>query len=552
MAKARRGFNFDMIEVKKPNYSKFNLSHDHLCALGSGKLVPIWWTESVPGDLWKVNISSFVRLLALSSPMLQREDIFIRAFKVPERILADRKDQDLAWTGGKIGDHINFPFGVCNAEHMKVGSLYDYLNLPLPYIWDTTTKSWKFDYSNVDDIPSVSIFPFLAYHRIYHDHFRNEETEDDFLDLFDQKYSDLDNVDLHDSPEASFGISGAQFALDDLHSVCWERDYFTSALSRPQRGNQVSIPLVGQANVVGTDTPPAFTQIPGGVGEENLVIAPNGQLYREEAEDPLLWHNTGLVVDGSSFTGIGAIALRMAMNLQTFLERNNVAGYRMIGQILAHFGVHSSNKQFDEAEYLGGIKAPITISAVNQTSASAAGSTPQGNQVGTAQSAFSGHLFSTYVEEPSIIMVVAYINAKSSYSQGLSRKWTRRTYLDRYWPEFQTIGEQEVLNQEVYYDFYHGQDEPNKETWAYQSRYSEFKYEPDTIAGDFRTTLSYWHQSRLFTSMPSFNDDFVKSNPSDRVFAVNTATYPRPYLGEFYFDIQAVRPMSKYAQSKLW
>ena len=142
MANVKRGFNFDSIQILRPNYSKFNLSHDHLCAMGSGYIVPLWWTELLPGDSFRCNVSAFVRILALSSPMLQREDITLRAFKVPIRILASKKDLDKAFSGDQSGEHIDFPFVTCNPERMTVGSLYDYLQLPLPYVWDPDTKSW--------------------------------------------------------------------------------------------------------------------------------------------------------------------------------------------------------------------------------------------------------------------------------------------------------------------------------------------------------------------------------------------------------------------------
>lgn len=563
MAKAKRGFTFDYINVSKPNYSKFNLSHDHLCAMGSGYLVPLWWTNMVPGDVFKCNLSGFVRLLALSSPMLQREDIKIRAFKVPWRILADRKDLDKAFAGDQHGNHIDFPFINWNTADLNVGSLADYLQLPLPYVYDSTTGSWvKLDKGDIGEGVQLStnIFPLLAYHRIYHDHFRNEETENQWLDVFEQHYSTIDGIDsqntLHDlDTDAPSHLLGA------LHKVGWERDYFTSALSSSQRGSEINIPLVGTAPLTISQA-----QVLDGQGQPSSTAGANGATVNmgSGATRDLYASNGGAnqgsvnligTLDGSEFTGIGAIALRMLMNLQAFMERNNVAGYRMIGNILAHYGVRSSNQLHDEAEYLGGISAPITISAVTQTSATESDGTPQGTQVGQGIASFHDHLFTTRAEEPCVLMVVGYITGKSSYSQGLARKWSQRSYLDLYWPEFQTVGEQEILCQELFYDFRIPTSSSyyrNDKTWAYQSRYSEYKYEPDSIAGDFRTSLSYWHQSRLFTSLPSFNDSFIKSNLSDRVFAIDTDTFPRPYLCEFYFDVQAVRPMDKYAISKLW
>lgn len=557
MAKSKRGFTFDYIDVRKPNYSKHNLSHDHIAALAAGYITPIWWTNAVPGDRFNMNLYSFVRLLALSSPMMQREDIRVRAFKVPWRILADRKDLDKAFAGDKNGDHIDFPFMNWLYEDLDVGSLADNLQVPLPYQLNSSTGNWeKIPEGDIDTYPQTNIFAILAYHRIYHDHFRNEETENQWLDVFEQHYSDLD--DCYSTLRLNHFDSDApsDLKLSSLHKVGWERDYFTAALSSSQRGSQVQIPLIGSAPVKVEGSPdPRIGNILSYTndGKVNGAIAEASSSIDSLQPDPATAKS--LFIDGSEFTGIGAIALRMAMNLQSFMERNNVAGYRMIGNILAHFGVRSSNTLHDEAEYLGGLSAPITITAVNQTSATEMNGTPQGTQVGTAQASFNGHLFSTYCEEPAVIMIVAYITSKSSYSQGLPRKFSIRNYLDLYWPEFQTVGEQEILNKEVWFNFQNDGVDPenrNDAVWAYQSRYAEYKYEPDTIAGEFRTNLSYWHQSRLFSSLPKFNDDFVKANPSDRVFAVNTQVNPRPYLCEFFFDCNAVRPMDKYAISKLW
>lgn len=555
MAKSKRGFTFDYIDVRKPNYSKHNLSHDHLAALGAGYICPIWWTNAVPGDRFNMNLYSFVRLLALSSPMMQRQDIKVRAFKVPWRILADRKDLDKAFAGDKNGDHIDFPFMHWVYDDLNVGSLADYLQLPLPYRLDESTGAWnKIENSEVNNYPETSIFPALAYHRIYHDHFRNEETENQWLDVFEQHYSDLDDIGSDFNLDGFDSDAPSSMTLGTLHKVGWERDYFTAALSSSQRGSQVQIPLIGSAtanvdysaSTSVTQTQNVESKVDPVTGKRDLFLSASGDPSGVQRQI-----SSSVTIDGSEFTGIGAIALRMAMNLQAFMEKNNVAGYRMIGNILAHFGVRSSNTLHDEAEYLGGLSAPITITAVNQTSATEMNGTPQGTQVGTAQASFNGHLFSTYCEEPAVIMVVAYITSKSSYSQGLARKFSIRNYLDLYWPEFQSVGEQEILNKELFFDF-DDMTGKNDKVWAYQSRFAEYKYEPDTIAGEFRTNLSYWHQSRMFTSLPAFNDDFVKANPSDRVFAVNTKVNPRPYLCEFFFDCQAVRPMDKYAISRLW
>lgn len=555
---AKRGFQFNDAFFKVPQYNRFDLSHDVKKTFNAGDLIPLTWWEGLPGDRFKVKVNSIVRTLALNSPMFQRQDMRIRIFKVALEDIVSYDDLQRAFTGGPDGNRIDFPFFELLPVNMTVGSLYDYLGLPLPYLYNDD-GTIDFIGAEAENSPQVSAFPFLAYHRIYNDHFRNEETEDEVcLDMrdtlgFGSSFSELAYLDPNSNYLRSYN-GRVLYAIDELHKVGWERDYFTSALKSTQRGNQVFVPLAGEAPVkvdsiqgLGTGQGAAgfnlqSSALSGSHGTSTVQI--NGVGSSTKTNLKLIG-----TADLSGISGVGAIALRMAMNLQALLEKFNISGYRMDEQDYALFGVHTGDGKKHYAVCCGGVEVPIQVSEVTQTSQST-DSSQLGDLAGKGKGTISKPLADIFCERRCIIMAVACIMPNSSYgTQGLSKKWTRHNYLDYFIPELQTIGEQEILNQELVYEW---SAEDNEDVWAYQSRYSEYKYFPDEIGGDFRTSLSYWHQARFFTEIPAFNNDFIKGDPSDRIFAVSDEVTTQHYVGWFNFDIKAARKMAKYNISKLW
>lgn len=558
---AKRGFNFNDAVFKLPKYSKFNLSHDKKTTFNAGKLIPLTWWEGLPGDRFTVDVSALIKTFALEAPMMHRESLTIRLFKVPLSKILNFDDYQQAFTGGENGEHIPMPFVHIMTEYCTVGSLMDYLGLPLPYKY--VNGKWEFAADEVDETKGyfneVSILPFLAYHRIYNDYYRNEETQRPVSESktdelsFNTRFSLLDNYDT----EQVFVDSNGQgiYPLHHLHNVGWERDYFTSALKSSQRGDQITLPTAvlpeqrinadgyytvessSTGNNVQTIHPIGGSYNALGVGSQPLKVG--GDLMNSQK-------GIGITIPRQELGTIGAIALRMAMNLQALLEKFNISGYRLSEQDAALFG--TKIKDSTTCDLIGGVKIPVTVSEVTQTSESS--STPLGHLGGKSSAVGSSKLGKIYCEERCIIMVCASLVPRTGYSQGLERKWTRRDYLDYYIPELQTIGEQEIKNQEVYLDFWGRTN--NDDTWAYQSRYSEYKYIPDSITGDFRTSLDFWHKSRLFNQLPNFNDNFVSCVPTDRTFAVSDEVSEQHYLGWFYFNVQAVRPMAKFNTSKLW
>lgn len=495
--------------------------------------------------------------------MMHQENITIRLFKVPLSKILNYDDYERAFTGGESGtDHINLPFINVIAEHLKTGSLSDYLGLPLPYRLNTSTNTWEFIPDDTELEPlNVSVLPFLAYQRIYNDYYRNEETNKEVSNsntqylCWNTNFANFANY-TDDTPMCA--LDGSElFSIGQLQSVGWERDYFTSALKSSQRGEQVVLPAeipANSLNISGSAT------IQYGVPpfDQGTLYADvnNNRLYGVNTltsyDDPvnLTGSVTGTNTNVVQLGAIGAIALRMAMNLQALLEKFNISGYRLDEQDAALFGTKVKNRYY--CDLVGGVRIPISVSEVTQTSQS--DNTPLGQLAGKEHAAAQSKLGRVICDERSIIMVCASIVPRTGYSQGLERKWTRKDYLDYYIPELQTVGEQEILNREVFNTFIEAgeQDEINEGTWAYQARYSEYKYIPDSIAGDFRTSLDFWHKSRLFNSLPGFNGAFVKCDPTDRVFAVGDSVTDQHYQGWFYFDVQAIRPMAKHVSSKLW
>jgi hypothetical protein len=232
--------------------------------------------------------------------------------------------------------------------------------------------------------------------------------------------------------------------------------------------------------------------------------------------------------------------LRRAFRLQEWLEKNARGGTRYIENILAHFGVKSSDSRLQRPEYITGVKSPVVVSEVLQTGQS--DTTPQGNMAGHGISVTSGRTGSYYCEEHGYIIGIMSVMPKTAYQQGIPKTFLKNDPLDYFWPSFAHIGEQEVQVQELY------AYTSNKEnTFGYVPRYAEYKYMPSRVAGDFRTTLDYWHLGRIFDSEPSLNQDFIECTPSatSRIFAVEDPDAQKLYC-HVLNKIKAVRPMPKY------
>ena len=366
--------------------------------------------------------------------------------------------------------------------------------------------------------------PMAAYQAIWNEYYRDQNLQTEV----DYKLIDGDNTD--------------SYRWITIRNRCWEHDYFTAALPFAQKGQAVDIPL-GEGTVEWNPTNPGagnprIRGVVSGLDNTGDLAAAAGQLQNTGGgvQPALGYDPNGTLTTTIEPTTIND--LRRAFKLQEWLERNARGGTRYIENILSHFGVKSSDKRLQRPEYITGAKSPVVISEVLNTTGTE--TLPQGNMAGHAYSVNAGNYGSYYCEEHGYIIGVMSIMPKTAYQQGIPKHFLKyEDFTQYYWPTFAHLGEQEVLNKELYVDH----STPNG-TFGYVPRYSEYKYQPSRVAGDFRTTLDFWHLGRIFATQPSLNAAFVECNPGKRIFAVEGAT--DSLYCHVMNKVKAVRPMPKF------
>lgn len=496
---------FSGILANKPGKNKFNLSNESKLSGQMGWLMPIMHHEVIPGDKFRGSSEVFLRFAPMIAPILHRVNVYVHFFFVPNRLLWD--DWEDFITGGPDGTasptfpKMNITSANYNTTWVK-GSVADYFGLPVDF------ATWSG--SNF----GISALPFRAYHKIYNEYYRDQNLQDENPNIT----TNGGNLSLDE-------IS----ALNTLQQRAWEKDYFTSALPWSQRGADVEIPVqykeASSFLVNGTDQP-----TPGSL---DVVIDTLGGNIRDSA-------NAQGVIDNIS--GITVEDLRRSTKLQQWLERSARGGARYIEQILSHFGVKSSDARLQRPEYIGGGVQNVVISEVLSTveADQVAGSLPQGNMSGHGISVGRSNRFSKFFEEHGQLIGIMSVLPRTAYQQGVERTFRKFDKFDFYWPEFAQLGEQEINNTELYLD---ATSETNRNTdFGYTSRYAEYKWKKSTVSGDFRDDLYYWHMGRIFANQPVLNGDFVKSDPTQRIFAIVDPAEHKLY-GQVYNSVSAIRPI---------
>lgn len=456
--------------------SKFSLSHYRLLTCDMGELVPIGLTEVLPGDTMQQATSLLVRVSPLNAPVMHPVHVRVHHWFVPHRLVW--ADFEKFITGGPDGNDASvFPTITFGGGGAAVGSLPDYLGVP----------------PGVDNL-EVSALPFRAYALI-----------------FNEWYRDQDLV----SPLAISTASGADATTSTTLQRCaWEKDYFTSARPWPQKGDEVTIPFATEAPVVSTG--------------QNITIRTSGFPNEERSLNtsgsspfPLVYtgttdaggavrfgNNTGLEADLTGATSISINDLREAFALQRYAENRARYGSRFT-EYLAYLGVRSSDARLQRPEYLGGGKQVIQFSEVLQTSPESGEGV--GNLLGHGIGAVRSRRYRRFFEEHGYVVSLLSVKPKTMYAQGLARTWNRRVKEDFWQRELQHIGQQEILNKEIY-----APGASPDEVFGYQDRYDEYRRAESGIAGDFRGPLDFWHYARIFSAAPTLNGTFVTSEPTKR------------------------------------
>ena len=503
--------------------TKFNLSHEVKTTLDMGKLVPVMHPKPVlPGDSWRVATEQMLRFAPMIAPMFHRVNSYVHFFFVPNRLVWE--DWEDFITGGRDGlqqpEMPTIRWNEANRDKFLTATLSDYLGIPhaglIPHNSETL----------------LSALPYRGYQLIFQEYFQDQNLSEELnMSLKSGEVTDPDQLDI----------------LTTLRNRAWEKDYLTSCLPWAQRG----------ANTIGIPGEPNYKDV-------STAHTSNGDLANT---NDTIDHNSlgNLMVTGPGGNQTGRIEniesmdvdindLRKSVRLQEWLERQARGGSRYIESILSHFGVQSPDARLQRPEYLGGGKTPVVVSEVlNTTGDTGAGSpVPQGEMSGHGIAVGATNRFKRRFTEHGYIFALCSVMPKTAYSQGIERHWHYKDKFDFYWPEFANLGEQEVKNQEVYYDYWNPAAN-NEGTFGYQSRYAEYKFAFDSFHSSFRRQagLDFWHMGRIWDSMPALNEQFVTADPTKRIFAVDHQGANDSVWCQFYHNISAIRPMPRFGTPRL-
>ena len=513
--------DFSMIPKSEIPRSMFRMRHSHKTTFDSGYLVPIYCEEMVPGDQFRGVMHAIARLATPITPFMDDLTFESFFFFVPNRLVWDNW-QKFMGEQRNPGDSISYTIPTVSTPvgGYAANSIFDYFGLP------------TVGQVGAGNTVSHSVLPLRMYNLIYNEWFR------------DQNLINSAAVSVSDGPDTYTDFT--------LRRRGKRHDYFTSCLPWPQKGSSVTMPLGTTAPVVSTGVQPKFNA--PGITNGGLLgtvstnaLAVSGTVSSTGAAT--FGNVTGLQADLSSATAATINAIRLAFQVQRLLERDARGGTRYTEIVLNHFGVRSPDMRLQRPEYIGGGSTPIVINGVAQTSATgvSGGSTPAGNLSATGTMlSLGGHDFNYAASEHGYIIGLINVRGENTYQQGLRRHWSRQTRYDFYFPVFAHLGEQSVLNKEIYCDG----SANDANVFGYQERFGEMRYSPSQITGLFRSTtastLDLWHLAQKFTSLPTLNQTFIEENPPvDRVIAVPSST-GKQFLLDTLFEVNAVRPLPMY------
>lgn len=469
--------------------ARFNMSHVNSTTCKMGNIVPVMLSECLPGDTWQGDTKLFTRVAPLVAPVMHRVQQQLYTFFVPNRLLWDNWEEFI--TGGPDGNNASIPPTVSITP--TVGSLADYFGLPI-----------------TGNAITVSALPFRALALIWNDFFRDQDLQDELA------VSTADGADTTTSTE--------------LLRANWAKDYFTTARPWPQKGSAVNIPLGDIAPVVTTDVGfriPAYYSAgdayyvnsiaydPGNTGSTDIVFS-NPTLLTPGQQ-------VNLNADLSNASTITIDELRQAFAIQRWQEKRSLYGSRY--EDLLHFwGLSTQDYRLQRPELISVRNSLLQFSEVLQTSP--VDGNGVGNMSGHGVGAMRSGRWRYYCHEHGFLITLLVVRPQAVYTQGIERMWSRSTRWDYWNPEFQHIGQQEVLRKEI---FAAGTD-ADDDIWGYQNRFDEYRRGKNHVSGEFRDTLDYWNMARKFENSPELNGEFLTSNPTDRVFQLSESLSDQLYI----------------------
>jgi len=523
---------FSMIPRADIPRSSFRIQKAHKTTFDAGYLIPVYVDEVLPGDTFNVKMTAFARLATPIFPIMDNMYLDSFFFFVPNRLVWNNW-QKFMGEQENPGDSTSYevPHIVTPAGGYAINSLQDYMGLP-------TVGNYKLAPANPFKHSALWL---RAYNLIWNEWFRDENLQNSVV---------VNKGDGPDLPTAYTLLRRGK-----------RHDYFTSCLPWTQKGPSVSLPLNGQAPVLGigfsnspSSAPVAATgiRVTGATSTENWAA---GRIASANQPNETWIKATGttnaaypdVYADLSQATAATINQIRQAFQIQKLLERDARGGTRYTELVRAHFGVISPDARLQRPEYLGGGSAYVNITEIAQQSETKTDGTPLGTLGAKGTVVAGGHGFSQSFTEHGMIIGLVAVRADLTYQQGVRKMWTRKTKYDFYFPVFAALGEQAVLNKEL---FCVGDNEDD-DVFGYQERWAEYRYNPSMITGYMKSTmagsLDAWHLGQWFGNTPTLNATFIEDNPPmARVIAVDEEANGKQFIFDSFFDVRAARPLPMY------
>lgn len=534
-------YNFAQNPQVGVSRSRFQRNSDNKTTFNTGDLIPIYLDEVLPGDTHEIDVACVMRMATPIFPVMDNAFCDFYFFFVPNRLIWEHwkefmgENKKTAWTPKT---EYSIPQVTAPAEGWEEGTLADYFGLP----------------TKVKGI-SVSALPGRAYGLIYNEWFRNQNITQPTL----VEVTDATTTGKNDGSKTN----DSAITLAKPLKAAKVFDYYTGALPEPQKGEPISLPLTGNANVIALiNGEPDESRVyfrdgyPSTTGETKYAYGNNetsasgkGTVYTLNGATKETGTAGGayneLYADMSSVTAATINQLRQAFQIQKLLEKDARGGTRYREVLREHFGVISPDSRMQIPEYLGGYRLPINVSQVIQTS-STDNTSPLGNTAALSVTTMNKPMFTKSFTEHGFIMGLAVVRTDQTYQQGIERMWSRTGRYDYYWPVLANIGEQAILNKEIYAQG----NATDNEAFGYQEAWADYRYKPSKVTGLFRSnakqSLDAWHYAQDYNALPTLSTDWMEQGEAEMKRTLAVPSQP-DFIADFYFMNKTTRCMPVYS-----